>query len=107
MRLKRLSVRVLLFLQCFPVLRFIDAQHGDEAVGLKHVGAPLAAASRCAGDLLQQPVAFPQVGTGAGLRALGRDKAGRRQAAPALVGFVWLMVAQRLRWPHAFGRTPI
>mgnify|MGYP007034032493 CR=1 FL=1 len=41
----------------------VDAQHRDEAVGLEDVGAMLAVGC----DLLQQPVAFPQVGAGVGL----------------------------------------
>ena len=54
---------MLLFLQHLARLLLVDAQHRDEAVGLEDVGAMLAVGC----DLLQQPVAFPQVGAGVGL----------------------------------------
>ena len=66
---------MLLFLQHLARLLLVDAQHRDEAVGLEDVGAMLAVGC----DLLQQPVAFPQVGAGMGLCALGWGEAGGRQ----------------------------
>ena len=89
-----------------PALLFVNAQHGDEAVGFEHVGASLAAAGRRDSDLLQQPVAFPQVRAGMGLCALGRVEARWRQAAGGLVWPICLLGSQCLHGPHTFGHAP-
>ena len=56
-------------------------------------------------DLLQQPVAFPQVGAGVGLCALGWGEAGGRKAAGDLVWLAHLLGSKCLHGPYTFGHA--
>ena len=57
-------------------------------------------------DLLQQPVAFPQVAAGVRALALRRREAGGRQGRGLIRTVCPCLMPQRLRGPHALGHAP-